>query len=394
MAPSAQELRAKARKNTGLDDFGDEWFMGPLNAYLKDLGSPYLSEWGRAFLARLAVRNLERKLQVVDCLKQNPEIENTPIPPIAYITGHERSGTTMLHNLLSLHDKARFLSRWELMAPTPPPDAATLTNDPRKAVVQESVDALRGTDLERMHWVNADEPDECPWGFMDCTGLLGMAPSLILPHWAAWMNSNDMTPTFVNYRKIVQILTWKNPVPEGGFLVLKAPQMASYLPAFSSVFPEATFIYIHRDPYRVLRSFYTLIEIVDGPFLENRNHILELEQSDSTCLNRMGRLFNDLGAFEDAQPQKVVNSHYSRLLENPVHEIPGIFNALGIPEDLGLGDKIERYLQQQKAGGRAKARAQMSELIYTGEQVRNYPPIASYLERYGVAQETRRQTGE
>ena len=182
MSDLVDQMLQAAREDAGLQDLGDEWFLGPLQAYARDLQLPHLSEWGRAFLARLAHKDLVRRLQVVDCLKKNPVIEETALPPIAYITGHERSGTTLLHNLLSLHEKARYLSRWELMMPTPPPQASTFGSDERQALVQKSVDALRGSDLEKMHWVNADEPDECPWGFIDCTGLLGMAPSLIMPN--------------------------------------------------------------------------------------------------------------------------------------------------------------------------------------------------------------------
>ena len=394
MPDLVDQMLQTARQDTGLQDLGDEWFLGPLQAYAADLQLPHLSEWGRAFLARLAHKDLVRRLQVIDCLKKNPEIEETALPPIAYITGHERSGTTLLHNLLSLHEKARYLSRWELMMPTPPPQASTFGSDERQALVQKSVDALRGSDLEKMHWVNADEPDECPWGFIDCTGLLGMAPSLIMPNWFHWLYSHDMTQTFVNYRKIVQILTWKNPVPDGGFLVLKAPQMASYLPSFSAVFPEAHFIYIHRDPYRVMTSFSTLIDVVDGPFLEDRGYLAELERTESMMLSRMGRLFDSLVEFEQSQPHKVSNIHYSTLLEHPATEINRLFGELNYPQDTALDAKVSDFLARQKAGGRAKARQQLDESGYSREAVDTYPPIANYLSRYRVAIEATRQTGE
>ena len=51
-----------------------------------------ISDFGRKFLSRQLLKDLIRRLQIIDCLKRNPEIEDTPIPPILYITGHERSG--------------------------------------------------------------------------------------------------------------------------------------------------------------------------------------------------------------------------------------------------------------------------------------------------------------
>ncbi|MBT4518786.1 MAG: sulfotransferase [Halieaceae bacterium] len=390
-APSTEVLLQKAREVSGLSDFGDDWFMGPLAAYASDLDSPHLSEAGTAFLTRLVQNDLVRRLRIINCLKQNPEIEDTPIPPIVYITGHERSGTTLLHNLMSLHGQARFLSRWELMAPTPPPEAANFATDGRQAKVQKSVDALRGSDLEYMHWVNADEPEECVWGFMDCTGLLGMAPGMILPNWYEWLQSNDLTPTFVNYRKIIQILTWKNPVPRDGFLVLKAPQMATNLDAFSGVFPEANFVYIHRDPYRVLNSFCTLINIVNGPFLQDSGYMAKREQQGSRSLERMAILFRHMEQFEVDHPGRVTNVHYQALLDSPVAQVSGLFRQLNCPVDDELEFKIENFLSHQKAGGRARPRDELDDFGYRRQDLLGNPPIAHYLLHYGVGEEITRR---
>ncbi|MGH9186315.1 MAG: hypothetical protein ACRD0U_10955 [Acidimicrobiales bacterium] len=50
----------------------------------------------------LGIRDLERRLRVLDVLSRNPEIDEVEIPPIVCITGLARSGTTLLHNLLAL----------------------------------------------------------------------------------------------------------------------------------------------------------------------------------------------------------------------------------------------------------------------------------------------------
>ena len=192
-----------ARTATGLSDFGDEWYLGPLAAWAADLDDPRLNDFGRGFLRTLAVRDLARRLRVLHTLREHPEIDAVPIPPIVYITGLERSGTTLLHNLLALHPQARALLRWELMEPVPPPQAATHASDPRIAAVQASVDKLRGSLIESMHWVNADEPEECVWGFIDAVGMLGQAAMLCMPRWRRWLTEEDMTPAFVHYRRVV-----------------------------------------------------------------------------------------------------------------------------------------------------------------------------------------------
>jgi hypothetical protein len=72
-----------------------------------------------------------------------------------------------------MREGSRALLRWELMDPTPPPEGASYLTDPRIARLQQSIEPLRGGVLERMHRVNADEPEECTWGYWDCPGPLG-----------------------------------------------------------------------------------------------------------------------------------------------------------------------------------------------------------------------------
>ena len=188
-----------------------------------------------------------------------------PIPPIVYVTGLERSGTTLLHNLIAQHRHGRALLRWELMEPVPPPDA-TYAHDSRIDTVQASIDKLRGSTLEHMHWVNADEPEECVWGFIDAVSMLGQAASMCMPQWQRFLAEEDLTPAFEHYRRVVQMLLWKHPVDPDGFLVLKAPQIAAEIAAFAEVFPEADFLITDRDPYRCIVSMAVMGESIVEPF--------------------------------------------------------------------------------------------------------------------------------
>lgn len=169
--------------------------------------------------------------------------------------------------------------------------------------------------------------------------------------------------------------------------------MASYLPNFLEVFPDTQFVYIHRDPYQVLRSFCTLIDIVDGPFLQDRAYLLDCEINDQRNMQRMGQLFENLEAFETAHPDRVTNVQYADLLATPESEMSRLFAQTRHKEDENLATHIEQFLQQQKAGSRARPRTKMIDYGYTRERVENYPPIARYLQRYRVTVEEKRQTG-
>ena len=94
MTDRLHSLKAQATDITGLSDFGSPWFEAPLSAWIADLGGPLQTEAAARLFERLAVTNLCRRLEVMDWLARHPEIDDVEIPPILFIPGMERSGTT------------------------------------------------------------------------------------------------------------------------------------------------------------------------------------------------------------------------------------------------------------------------------------------------------------
>lgn len=381
-----------AASKAGLDDYGDDWFRAPLEAWVNDLESSALTDFGRAFLTRLVVRDLVRRLRVLRVLRENPEIREVSIPPIVYITGLERSGTTLLHNLVALHRNARPLLRWELMEPVPPPAAASYQTDARIARVQASLEKLRGSLLEHMHWVNADEPEECPWGFIDCVGMLGQAASMCMPTWRRFLRTEDLTPAYRNYRHVVQLLLWKNPLPQGGFLVLKSPQVARTAAQLGAVFPEARFVVTDRDPFRAMTSMLVMAESIVEPFCRD-NPVTDDARRGRIGLSHLRTVLPGLSSLGDRPGDRVAHLAYPRLVREPIASVGSLLSELGVREDPALGSRIESFLAAQRAGRRARPPAQLPTMGYDHDEVLADPVAAAYCERFGVEPERRRMTG-
>lgn len=393
MSPAGvQEILDAASADTSLDDFGDDWFLTPLAAWAHDLEQQNLTDFGRSFMRNLAVRDVARRLRVIDTLAAHPEIAEVPIPPIVYVTGLERSGTTLLHNLLAAHGRARALLRWELMEPTPPPDAATHATDPRIAKVQQSVDKLRGSMLERMHWVNADDPEECVWGFIDAVSMLGGAAGFCMPAWLEFLETADQTRSYENYRRLVQLLLWKHPLPDDGFLVLKAPQLGPHLPEFASVFPEARFVITDRDPYRCIVSMTAMGESIVDPFCVD-NPLRDDGNRTRSVLRRVAAKLTALAAFTDTARPTPVHVPYPALAHDSANTAADVFEQLGIDVAAPDAAAIEAFLEAQRAGRRAAPPAELPTMGYDHDDVLSSPAIRAYCERFGVEPEHRRLTG-
>jgi hypothetical protein len=339
----------------------------------------------------LAVRDVARRLRVLATLRENPEIAEVVVPPIIYITGMERSGTTLLHNVLARHPLARVLRRWELMEPLPPPEARTYDADPRVAKVQASADRLRGSLLEHMHWVNADEPEECVWGYIDAVSMLGQAVCMCMPAWRHVLFRSDFTPAFEHYRSLVQLLLWKNPVPTGGFLVLKAPQVGRCIASVAATFPEARLVITDRDPFRCIVSMAVLGEAIVAPFCVD-NPLANDGRRDRIALESAVLKLEAIASFTTSAPHRVMHVGYPSLVRDPAVSAAAIIEAAALPP-VDLAPAVDGFLAAQHAGGRAAPPASLRSMGYDADVVWADPVIGSYCSRFGIVPERTRLTG-
>jgi hypothetical protein len=384
-------LKREAAKKTGFDDFGDTFFEGPLAAWVKDLSNRQLNDFGYHFLRRLVLRDLRRRLKVLKCLFEHPEILEVKIPPIILIMGAPRTGTTLMHHLMATHPLARSLLRWELMDPVPPPTSETYTTDPRIAKMQSSIEPLRGSLLERMHWVNAVEPDENAWGYIDCTGLLGQSIWPIMPTWFQWLGENNLSSTLRDFRKVIQILIWKCPPPRGGHLVLKCIAASVSLHSISDVFPEAVFIFTHRDPFRVLISICTMYDAICQPFIKDTPGPLHedgINRQDS--FKQLKAIFRELVGFAKAEPTKIMSVRYADLMNDAVLATRSIYDYCRMEPPKDLEQLIKGYLKQQRKGKRVAPPESYGTFGYDSDVVWTDPIVAEYCKFFEVQQERSR----
>ena len=384
-------LKHEAAEKTGFDDFGDPFFEEPLAAYLHDLINGNLNDFGRQFLRRLAFRDLCRRLKVIAYLSEHPEISEVEIPPIILIMAAPRTGTTLLHNLMATHPLARSFLRWELMDPVPSPTPETYITDARIAKLQASIEPLRGSLLEQMHWVNADEPEENTWGFFDCTGLLGRSLEPIMPTWSRWIREHDHRNTFRDFRKLVQLLLWKCPPPSGGHLLLKCVLTTYRIQMFADEFPEANFVLVHRDPFRILTSGATVSAAIYQPFIkEQPGPLHEDGLHDQILLKGLKMMCRALVEFKRAEPEKVADVRYSDLMSDAVLATRFAYDyfAIDVPED--LEQRIFAFLDQQRSGKRVAPPKKYDTFGYNSEAVWADPIVSEYCEFFGVKQERSR----
>lgn len=255
-------LLAAARKKTGLSDFGPDDFRAPLAALLSSLeNEAKLTLMGRLLARRDVFVSLCNRLEIVDAFRKHPEIAKELIHEPLFIVGLSRSGTSILHELLSRDARNRALLSWEARYPCPSPEAVTHETDPRIARTDfeltlwpRLVPAYRA-----MHEMGARIPTEC--GDITQHAFIGDRwPALHqVPSYATRIATADMRPAYELHKQVLQILQWKM---KGRRWLLKAPAHMNWLPMLFEIYPDARVIQTHRDPLQIMGSTVSLISAI------------------------------------------------------------------------------------------------------------------------------------
>lgn len=254
-------LLATARANTGLSDFGvDDWHE-PFKILLDSLKrEANLNLIGRIMTRADLLLFLEARLQIEDTIRNNPQILDEEIREPIMIIGQGRSGTSALHNMLSMDPANGVLKEWEITYPCPPPEAETYADDPRieKAAGYLGMITRVIPEVHSMHEFGADMPMEC----IKLHGLTFNSPAWFnpfggeAPSYSAAMAKRSVVPVYEYEKRVLKLLQWRNPRKRW---LLKSPYSINHLPDILKVFPDMGFAWIHRDPIKALASVVNLI---------------------------------------------------------------------------------------------------------------------------------------
>jgi hypothetical protein len=239
---------------TGLDDFGDVPFLEPLEVLVHALVHDARVEGSaRDRALEMLTGVLAKRLRLVADRKGHPEIEREEIAGPIFIVGPPRSGSTHLHALLACVSGMRAPLFWEMSVPSPPPDRATFDRDPRIEMVEKVVDEMPEGLMVR-HPMSATRPEQCnllnDWSFIN----QAWTASFYIPSYLEWLLDADFSPAYEAHRRTLQHLQWRVP----GRWVLKYPKHLLSLPALVNTYPDASFVWTHRDPAVVIPSAVSL----------------------------------------------------------------------------------------------------------------------------------------
>ncbi len=380
----ADALLADARRVTGLDDYGDEWFIEPFRVLVKALNEEAaLTPVGRLVARSEIARSLQARLQVEDTIRRNPEILEQAVAPVHVVTGLGRTGTSILHELLALDEDNRVPMQWEMIYPVPAPETATFTSDPRIAAADLEVRAVESIvpAIRTMHANGGDLPNECIFLF-----ALSFASELFsgrfnIPSYDMWMATNDLSPSYAYHKRFLQLLQWKHRMPRW---VLKAPTHITRLHYLFNTYPDARVVITHRDPLRVLASVTNLLSSLKWAHSDVCNYAGDLQRvafgNAYVC-----QMMVDQREAGDLPAGRVTDVRYADLMQDPVAAVEALYRDWDIPFSAALRQRIDEYLAAKPKGAHGAHSYSFADTgLDLGEERARYTAYQGY---FGVPSE-------
>jgi hypothetical protein len=305
------------------------------------------------FIGRIAAwldcsRMAGTHLRVEQALKENPAIERTELPPPIFVLGLFRSGTTILHRLLGEDPDNRTLPHWESFDPTPAPDGPTRAQ--RTLTRFLGLADLVSPSIRAIHPMDAFQTDECRGMFTNVFRTPQLNVQYRVGSYVDWLFEQDATIAYRHHRRQLQLAFHQRPY--GKRFVLKDPTHTFFVDAICNVFPDARFLFIHRDPAETLSSICSLHAYARSVFssdIEARAIGAELSES-----YMMQRLEPAVGTVDRLAPGRVAHVRAPDLSTDPVGTMASAYATLGMELSDEARSAMRRYMvdRRKKSGPR------------------------------------------
>jgi hypothetical protein len=330
-----------------------------------------------------AVNTGLRWIQTVRFGRRIARVEIAPDP--VFIIGHWRTGTTMLHELLSLDRRHRPPTTYESLIPnhfliserwlrhwlwfmlprTRPMDNMRVSfGRPQE---DEAALCLRGTPSPFATVAFPNRPPQYP-RFGD---LEELSPAEL----ERWQRS---------MRRYLKELLFKRP----GQLVLKSPQHTFRLRVLTKMFPQARYIYMVRDPYVVFPStvhFWKTMYTIHGLQRPNLDALHDYVFDAFLAMHEKFEATREL-----IDPEQLYSLRYEELARDPLNQMRVLYEYFRWPDFDTVEPAIRQYSERSK---RYKTNRYELTAGLQDEITRRWSP---YIEKYGYGphSQDRREVGK
>jgi LPS sulfotransferase NodH len=264
-------------------------------------------------------------------------------PPL-FVVGHWRSGTTLLHELLSLDERWASPSTYQCFAPWHFLETEWWMTRFGNFLMPDK----RPMDNMKAGWMLPQE-DEFAMMNLGCDSpYLRIAFPKRGPVFQELLDGSSVSdeqwkPFAEKFTWFLKTLTVRHDKP----LILKSPTHTGRLGRFHDMFPGSLFIHISRDPRKLFPSTVRLWESLDN--VQGLQYPVSDQEYEDLVLDSFQRMYNGYFAYRDKIPaSQLIEIRYEDLVADPIHHLEQLYQKLGWDGFESMRPTLESRMQQDR----------------------------------------------
>ena len=368
-----------AENTTRLSDWGDDAAIARFERCASAVeANESLSTWGRISLRIYLQSKYVNHLRRVAFVKAHPEVREVPVEAPLVIFGWYRTGTTLLHNLLTADPVHRAPRTWELCFPIPIVDDPRRDETLRRAATAFILNANRAVVPEQAnaHYVEVSSPEECFFLFENA----GVSTTLVNTYeshaYGFDMVRSDLRAAYEDHRLLLQILSMRRPKQRW---VMKCPIHLWTMDALFDVYPDARIVQTHREANKSLPSNCSLSAMTTSKFVKHLD------------LAKHGRFWADfyregidrgLASRARVAPNRLADVRMADLSTDPVGAVRGVYRDLDMAWSPALESSVRTELERHPKDAHGKHRYDLA--TFGLDEVEIADRFRDYHARFGL----------
>lgn len=325
-----------------------------------------------SLLGRISARE-----QVVSLLEQlagfgagAKQADSSVARPV-FILGLPRTGSTILHNLISQDDNIRCPASWEVMYPGP---TLAQKGSERKRTASRLGWANRlAPDFESIHAIAADLPQECIAIQAQAFESIVFHTTYRVPSYQLWLEQNGCSNGYKFQRALMEKLAADEPAKPW---ILKAPGHLMSFGDLLNEFPDAVIVQTHRHPKSVVGSIASHGNVLREAFSRNSDkHEVALD-----WLNLWADALDKALSVRDECGANVLDVFYSEVDDHPIAVVKQIYAHAGIELSAISEAKMQQFLLNNRKGSKGSHRYKLKDFGVSEAEVNSR--FGPYIRRF------------
>jgi len=368
-------LHEAAIEQTGYSDFGDTDYLEGLRLILKELNEQPDNVKLAAAVERNAMYGLVGRLHSQAGWTANPSCLDDPLVAPLIVTGMPRTGTSMLHQILSTDAQFQWMPHWIAVAPQPRPPQEEWENYRDYVAADKRLnEQFHANPLVRAaHNSEAGLPEECICVLLQSFVSMRFVSTLPLPRYEKWFFEQDETPSYRRFADNLRLMANGCRRP----WLLKNPSHIIGIDALLDVFPNARVVVTHRNPVDSISSGASVIRRSAGEMWHDQKaigpHRLRVWSRGAERLERA----------RSRRPEQFVEVGYDDLLDDPVRATEKIYARFGLKRTPQTVTAMQNWVEANPQGKHGQHVYSMEATGLSAEAIS--AALVHYNDRYGYS---------